>query len=123
MDDRQQAEPRRGADDGALEPFAHARAEVANVMSSIADGSVDLVLSNPPQHQAAALSQQLLGAFIEEARRVVRPTGRVRMVANRHVNLNVALGGAFDRVRILDQDRRFMVCEAEGPLSAAPRTA
>jgi 16S rRNA G1207 methylase RsmC len=44
------------------------------------------------------------------------------MVSNRHVNLNVALGGAFDRVRILDQDRRFMVCEAEGPLSAVPRT-
>ena len=39
------------------------------------------------------------------------------------VDSNVALGGAFDRVRILDQDRRYMICEAEGPLSAAPRTA
>ena len=106
-----------------LEPFAKARAEVANVLSTIADGSADLVLSNPPQHQAAVLSQQLLSVFIEEARRALRPTGKVRMVANRHVNLNVALTGAFDRVRILDQDRRFMVCEAEGPLSAAPRTA
>ena len=105
-----------------LAPFDRARAEVANVLSTIKDGSVDLVVSNPPQHQAAALSQTLLAEFIEDARRVLRPTGRVRMVANRHVNLNVALGGAFDRVRILDQDRRFMVCEAEGPLSAEPRT-
>jgi 16S rRNA G1207 methylase RsmC len=105
-----------------LESFVNARAEVANVLATVADGSVNLVLSNPPQHQAAALSQQLLGMFIEEARRVLRPTGRVRMVANRHVNLNVALGEAFDRVRILDQDRQFMVCEAESPVSAAPRT-
>jgi 16S rRNA (guanine1207-N2)-methyltransferase len=105
-----------------LEPFDNARAEVADVLSAVDDGSADLVLSNPPQHQAAALSQVLLAQFIEEARRVLRPTGRVRMVANRHVNLNVALTGAFDRVRILDQDRRFMVCEAERPLSAAPRT-
>jgi len=106
-----------------LEPFDNASAQVADVLDGIGDGSVDLVLSNPPQHQAAALSQTLLERFIEEARRVLRPTGKVRMVANRHVNLNVALGGAFDRVRILDQDRRFMVCEAEGPLSAVPRTA
>jgi 16S rRNA (guanine1207-N2)-methyltransferase len=106
-----------------LEPFANARAEVGNVLSAVADGSADLVLSNPPQHQAAALSQTVLATFIEGARRALRPNGRVRMVANRHVNLNVALGGAFDRVRILDQDRRYMICEAEGPLSAALRTA
>ena len=105
-----------------VEPFANASARVANVLEGIKDGSADLVVSNPPQHQAAALSQTLLTKFIEEARRALRPTGKVRMVANRHVNLNVALGGAFDRVRILDQDRRFMVCEAEGPLSAVPRT-
>lgn len=102
--------------------FVHAEARVDDRLRSMADGSVDLVVSNPPQHQAAALSQTLLAGFIEEARRVLRPGGRVRMVANRHVNLNLALGGCFDRVRILDQDRRFMVCEAEGPLSAATRT-
>jgi 16S rRNA (guanine1207-N2)-methyltransferase len=106
-----------------LEPFENAAAQVADVMQPVADGSADLVLSNPPQHQAAALSRRLLARFIEDARRVLRPGGRVRMVSNRHVNLNVALSGAFDRVRILDQDRRFMVCEAEGPLSAVPRTA
>jgi 16S rRNA (guanine1207-N2)-methyltransferase len=106
-----------------LAPFENASAQVADRMQPLADGRVDLVLSNPPQHQAAALSQRLLGSFIEEARRVLRPAGRVRMVSNRHVNLNVALSAAFDRVRILDQDRRFMVCEAEGPLSAVPRTA
>jgi 16S rRNA (guanine1207-N2)-methyltransferase len=105
-----------------LGTFENARAEVAKVLSTLGDGSTDLVVSNPPQHQAAALSQQLLSMFIDEARRVLRPTGNVRMVANRHVNLNVALASAFDRVRILDQDRRFMVCEAEGPISAAPRT-
>jgi len=102
--------------------LTHARVEVADVFAGIKDGSVDLVLSNPPQHQAAALSQALLERFIADSHRVLRPAGMVRMVANRHVNLNVALKGVFQRVRILDQDRRFMVCEASGPLSlsAAP---
>lgn len=102
--------------------LAHAQARVDNVLATCADGSVDLVLSNPPQHQAAALSQELLAAFIADAHRVLRPTGHVRMVANRHVNLNRALGEYFERVRILDQDRRFMVCEAATPVSGRTRT-
>ena len=102
--------------------FDHARARVANILEGVADGSVDLVVSNPPQHQAAALSQISLSRFIDDAARVLRPQGRVRMVANRHVNLNLALRESFARVRILDQDRRYMVCEAESPLSAEPRT-
>jgi 23S rRNA (guanine1835-N2)-methyltransferase len=104
-----------------LAPFPRASARVDDVLSSVADASVDLVLSNPPQHQGAAPSQALLARFVEEAARVLRPSGRTRMVANRHVNLNVALQTSFARVRILDQDRRFMVCEASNPLSAAPR--
>lgn len=104
-----------------LEPFARATARVDDVMSQVADRSADLVVSNPPQHQGAAPSQTLLARFVEDAARVLRPDGRVRMVANRHVNLNVALGTVFGRVRILEQDRRFMVCEAGQPLSAAPR--
>jgi 16S rRNA G1207 methylase RsmC len=102
--------------------FKNAEARVANILDGVADGSVDLVISNPPQHQAAALSQTSLARFIDEAARVLRPQGRLRMVANRHVNLNVALRDAFARTRILDQDRKYMVCEAESPLSAEPRT-
>lgn len=104
-----------------LEPFAHAQARVDDVLASVADASVDLVLCNPPQHQAAALSQTLLQRFVEESARVLRPDGKALMVANRHVNLNVALQSSFARVRILDQDRRFMVCEGVAPFSAGPR--
>jgi 23S rRNA (guanine1835-N2)-methyltransferase len=102
--------------------FRNAEARVANILGGIADGSVDLVISNPPQHQAAALSQTSLAHFIDEAARVLRPQGRLRMVANRHVNLNLALRESFEKTRILDQDRKYMVCEAELPLSAEPRT-
>jgi 16S rRNA (guanine1207-N2)-methyltransferase len=102
--------------------FENVEARVANILDCVADGSVDLVVSNPPQHQAAALSQTSLARFIDEAARVLRPQGRLRMVANRHVNLNVALRESFARTRILDQDRKYMVCEAESPLNAEPRT-
>ena len=98
--------------------FKNVEARVANILDGVADGSVDLVISNPPQHQAAALSQTSLARFIDEAARVLRSQGRLRMVANRHVNLNVALRESFARTRILDQDRKSMVCEAESPLSA-----
>jgi 16S rRNA G1207 methylase RsmC len=99
------------------------QARVDDVLSGVADRSADLVLSNPPQHQGSAPSRALLTRFVEEAGRVLRPDGRVLMVANRHVNLNLALSAQFDRVRIVDQDRRYMVCEASRPLSAAPRNA
>ena len=82
-------------------------------VEGVADRSVDLVLSNPPQHQHAVVSQRLLGHTLEALPRILRPGGRVRMVANRHVNLNVALQEILGRVRILEQDRQFMVCEAQ----------
>ena len=41
---------------------------------------MDLVISNPPQHQAAALSQTSLARFIDEAARVLRPGGRLLVV-------------------------------------------
>jgi 16S rRNA (guanine1207-N2)-methyltransferase len=103
--------------------LVHAEARVDDVLASVPDRSVDLVLGNPPQHQGAAPSRALLARFVEEAGRVLCLDGRVLMVANRHVNLNLALAERFDRVRIVDQDRRYMVCEATRPLSAVPRSA
>lgn len=84
-------------------------------LDHVADRSVDLVVSNPPQHQHAATSQTLLARVLDEAHRVLRPQGEVWMVANRHVNLNVALHQYFERVRIVAQDRRYMVCAAALP--------
>lgn len=84
-------------------------------LDHLPDASVDLVLSNPPQHQHANVSQTLLERVLDETHRVLRPQGEAWMVANRHVNLNVALHQYFGRVRIVDQDRRYMVCSAGQP--------
>lgn len=84
-------------------------------LDHVAEASVDLVLSNPPQHQHAVTSQVLLERVLDETHRVLRAQGEVWMVANRHVNLNVALHQYFERVRIVEQDRHYMVCAAGQP--------
>lgn len=104
----------------ARETFArnglhNASAEVADGLSEVASASLDLVVSNPPQHQRAAASQEMMARLLVDLPRVLRSGGEARLVANRHVNLNVALVELFHEVRILAQDRRFMVCRAWRP--------
>lgn len=78
----------------------------------------DWVLTNPPFHQGRAAEPGLGAAFIAAAARVLKPSGRLLLVANRSLPYEAPLGAAFKSVAALAEDSIYKVIEAERPRRA-----
>ncbi len=83
----------------------------------------DAVIMNPPFHQGRAARPQLGAAFITAAAAMLKPSGQVFLVANRHLPYEAALTAAFRKVTELPGSAAFKLVHAEGPIktAAAPR--
>ncbi|MWD28242.1 methyltransferase [Aquicoccus sp. SCR17] len=82
-------------------------------------GSLDAVIMNPPFHTSRAADPGIGRAFIATAARLVKPSGHLWMVANRHLPYEAALAQSFAKVTEAGGDARFKIFHAERP--ARPR--
>lgn len=78
----------------------------------------DTVVTNPPFHDGRAADPSLGQAFIAAAARMLTPSGKLFLVANRHLPYESALFTAFRRVDVLAQADGFKVCVGDGPRRA-----
>lgn len=93
------------------------------------DRKLDFIVTNPPFHQGRAADPALGLAFIEAARRLLSPGGRLWLVANRTLPYEAALARSFAAVEQLAAEGGFKVFEAcrphsrpgGAPEAAAPR--
>ncbi len=90
--------------------------------ASWAGGPFDVVVSNPPFHTTRKADPSLGRAFIASAARLLTPSGRLLMVANRHLPYEGTLDAAFAQVRVLAETGGFKVIEARRPKRARERT-
>lgn len=79
---------------------------------SAVDGTFDWIISNPPFHDGIATDYRFVEKFIAEAPRFLKPGGRLRIVANAHLNYQAALDRAFKKCRTVVETTRFRVYEA-----------
>ena len=79
------------------------------------EGAVDAVVMNPPFHAGRAADPELGRAFIAAAARMLTGSGRLWLVANRHLPYEAALTAAFARVEEIGGDGRFKILRAERP--------
>ena len=77
-----------------------------------AGGPYDAVVMNPPFHTGRTPDASLGRAFIEAARRVLAPRGRLWMVANRHLPYEAALRERFADVAVHAEDGGYKIIEA-----------
>jgi 16S rRNA (guanine1207-N2)-methyltransferase len=75
----------------------------------------DVVIMNPPFHSARAADPALGRAFIQAAARMIRPSGTVWLVANRHLPYEAALRDAFHEVTEAAGDASFKVYRLSKP--------
>jgi len=75
----------------------------------------DVVISNPPFHQSRTAEPALGVGFILAAAKMLKPKGRLFMVANRQLPYERALNGAFRKVNMLAQTNGFKFFEASLP--------
>ncbi|MFO1142585.1 MAG: methyltransferase [Amaricoccus sp.] len=78
----------------------------------------DVVITNPPFHQGRASEPDLGAAFIVAAGRILKPNGRLLMVANRQLPYEATVKASFRHWEKLAEDGAFKVIQAERPRTA-----
>lgn len=76
----------------------------------------DLIATNPPFHHAGLQTLQTAERFIREAARVLRPSGKFYLVANRFLKYEPTLKQCFQDVSEIAGDKRYKVLRAALPV-------
>jgi len=72
----------------------------------------DVVITNPPFHQGLGVEFDVAQQFVRDAAEVLRPGGRLNLVANRFIRYERIMQGLFSQITTVYEDRRFRVLEA-----------
>ncbi|GAA4927051.1 methyltransferase [Streptomyces coeruleoprunus] len=91
---------------------AKARFTVGDGLADVPDGSVDVVLNNPPFHTHQALTDATARRMFGGARRALRRGGELRIVGNRHLGYHVTLRRMFGNCEVVASDPKFVVLRA-----------
>lgn len=100
---------------------ARYRASWADVLGDdIPQGTYDFIVMNPPFHTGRADNPELGKAFIRSAARALRPSGKLWMVANRHLPYEAEITSWFRSHQIIEDEDGYKIILAEKP-SRQPR--
>jgi 16S rRNA (guanine1207-N2)-methyltransferase len=84
-------------------------------MDALADlepASVDLVVNNPPFHDAQVIGDETAWRMFVHSRRALRPGGELRVVGNRHLGYHTKLKRLFGNCRTVASNNKFVVLSA-----------
>ncbi len=84
----------------------------ADGLADAARDSVDVVLCNPPFHQAHVIGDALAWRMFTQAQQAMRPTGSLYIVGNRHLAYHSKLKRFFRNVQQLGATDKFVVLRA-----------
>jgi 23S rRNA (guanine1835-N2)-methyltransferase len=84
---------------------------VDDCLSQQPDQSADYVLCNPPFHQQQAVTSHIASQMFNDAKRVLKQGGHLRIVANRHLGYAEVLQRLFGNCRQLAADPKFVILE------------
>ncbi|MCB8903326.1 MULTISPECIES: methyltransferase [unclassified Streptomyces] len=85
---------------------------VGDGLADVPDGSVDLVLNNPPFHTHQATTDRTARRMFTDARRALRPGGELWVIGNRHLGYHVTLRRIFGNSELVASDAKFVVLRA-----------
>jgi 16S rRNA (guanine1207-N2)-methyltransferase len=76
------------------------------------DRRFDVVITNPPFHQGVGVDYEVACQFVRDATRVLRPGGRLFLVANRFLRYGDLIREVFGNVDTAHADHRYHVLTA-----------
>ncbi|MEC8208156.1 MAG: methyltransferase, partial [Pseudomonadota bacterium] len=74
--------------------------------------SVDLVLCNPPFHQAQAVTDHIAWQMFKQAIQTLKHGGELRIIGNRHLDYHEKLKRMFGNCKLLGSNKKFVVLSA-----------
>jgi 16S rRNA (guanine1207-N2)-methyltransferase len=80
--------------------------------SAVLEQRFDLVVTNPPFHLGGMQTTKIAERFIREAAQVLKPQGRLFLVANRFLKYEPTLHECFSQVEEVGGDKRYKVLRA-----------
>jgi 16S rRNA (guanine1207-N2)-methyltransferase len=84
----------------------------SDLTEAVRDQTFDLVLSNPPFHQGVDVTTGIAVQMIHEVPAVLRPGGRLRIVANRFLPYHRDMRDVFGHVYTVAENARYAVLES-----------
>jgi 16S rRNA (guanine1207-N2)-methyltransferase len=88
------------------------RALASDLTAEVRDQQFDLVVSNPPFHQGVDVTTGIATQMIHEVPDVLRPGGRLRLVANRFLPYHREMRAVFGNVTTIAETGRYVVLES-----------
>lgn len=71
--------------------------------------SVDMVLCNPPFHQAQAVTDHIAWQMFRQAKDTLKEGGELRIIGNRHLDYHDKLKRMFGNCKLLGSNKKFVV--------------
>lgn len=84
----------------------------SDIAGAVLDRRFDVVVTNPPFHVGKATDLEVPAQFIRDAHAVLKPGGRLQLVANRTLPYEQLLREQFGRFEVLHDGARFKVLGA-----------
>ncbi len=78
-------------------------------LSGFESAQTDLVLCNPPFHQANAITDHIAWQMFLEAKHVLKKGGELRIIGNRHLDYQDKLNRLFGNCKVIGNNKKFTV--------------
>lgn len=85
---------------------------VGDCLSDFTDNSADCIVCNPPFHQQHAVGDHIAWQMFQQAARVLRKGGELRVIGNRHLNHHLSLKKLFGHYQPVAQNAKFVIVKA-----------
>lgn len=89
-----------------------ARFIAGDCLNGFAENSADCIVCNPPFHQQHAVGDQIALQMFQQAYRVLRKGGELRIIGNRHLNYHLSLKKLFGNWETVAGNAKFVIVSA-----------
>jgi 23S rRNA (guanine1835-N2)-methyltransferase len=83
-----------------------------NCLSGFRANNVDIVLCNPPFHQQNTITEHIAKQMFSDAKKVLKPGGELRIVANSHLPYPAILKRLFGSYQKVASNKKFVILSA-----------
>jgi len=85
---------------------------VGDCLNDFVSASADYIVCNPPFHQQHTVGDQIAWQMFQQAHRVLRPGGELRIIGNRHLNYHLSLKKLFGNWQSVAANSKFVILSA-----------